>query len=130
VPVEAGVLELDSGRTVTVRDESDIDPAGLVGIGVVVEGPVEVPRQGDVAGRIPRQHAPPLALGAVDATLVPSPTDPRFDHRLGHLGAADVMPSRPPGIEAVGEHRKRPLDRRVHRDGRAEGRVGRDHESP
>src|SRR5262249_35423614 len=61
----------------------------------------------DAVRRIPREHAAPLALAAVHATLVPTAVDLRLDDGFRELGLADVMFLRPPDARLARENLER-----------------------
>ena len=122
--IETGVHELHAGAPVADVLEPDVDAARLANVCVELELAVEVPGHRHVPGWVPSKDHPPLALGPVDAELVPAATDTRLEHGRSHLDTPDVVVARPPRVEACGEYLERPLDRRTHVDREPDTRLG------
>src|SRR5262245_36461171 len=76
VPVLEAHLRLPGAE----RGERHLDLGEKVG--VVLELPVELPREEDAAWRIPGQHLAPFAGRAVRADLVPAAVRLRLDHAV------------------------------------------------
>src|ERR1017187_4530696 len=117
VPIELRVDEFDPSRAVPFVMEGDVHPTRFRGVRLVLERPIEMPRERDSRRRRIDEHTAPVALGSVRASLEPAPSFVRFqDRRIGfHL--ADVVGTRPPRIEALGENLEGVSNRRVDDDG-------------
>ena len=102
--VEVAVFDLDGGLAGPVGGEPGLDLAGVVGVGVELPRPVDLPGEHQPVRRLPGQHPAPVAFGAVDAALVPAPADAGLQDHFGHLGLADVVLVRPPRVDRAGEH--------------------------
>src|SRR3954470_19432628 len=74
----AGVLELDP-RAVALRGEAHLEPRRAA---VVMAG---VPGHRELRGRLPHEHAAPLALAAVGVPLEDPAADLFLDDDLGDL---------------------------------------------
>src|SRR6266545_7248471 len=89
MPFEAAMLELDPSAGGAFGDEPHLDLAGVGGIGVVLPVLVELPGQHESTRRLELGHSPGVALGAVDADLVPTAADLWLHHEVGHVGFTD-----------------------------------------
>src|SRR5207244_11447845 len=96
VALEVAVRELDAGPVGRLRDEADLYLARLLGVGLDLPVEVDVPAEDEPVRRLVGEHARPLALAAVDATVVDAPAGARLDHHLGELRLEDVVLGRPP----------------------------------
>src|SRR5215208_5620921 len=110
------MLELDARRAGTLAREAHLDLARGFGseVGVELEAPVEVPREDDPVRRLVGGHAAPDALAAVGSDLVPAAALAALEDDLLERHARDLVVSRPPAVEALGEHVERALDRGLH----------------
>src|SRR5205823_12880236 len=114
VALEAAVLELDAGRRRPLCHEANLDLARPRLVGVVLPARPEVPAEDDALGRLPLDHAAPLAFGAVGGALVPASARAGLDHHLLRRLLADVVRiEQPPGGHALGEDREGALLRRL-----------------
>src|SRR5262249_54439820 len=73
--------------------------------------------------RLVREDAAPLALAAVDATVVDTPTGAWFEHRLGDVDTEHVVLAGLDPVEPLREERERALGRCVDDDLGAHRRV-------
>src|SRR6266542_2181774 len=83
VPVEVAVLELDPGALRVLRDEADLDLAGVLRLGLDLPRRADVPAEHDPLRWLVDQHAGPVTLAAVGAAVVDVAADPRFEDGLG-----------------------------------------------
>src|SRR5262249_22634715 len=112
--LEIAMLEFDA-RAGAVGDELDFH-LGLEAR-IVLPVAVDLPGEHDARRRLPRQHAAPLALGAVLAAFIPAAAGARFnDYRLLQRSLVDRMFARPPAAHAGGEDVERARGRRLDAD--------------
>src|SRR4029453_9393317 len=60
-------------------------------IRVVLPIGVNLPREHQPRGRLPRKHATPVTRAPVVTALVPAPADARLDYRIHRLCLADLV---------------------------------------
>ena len=87
-----------------VGGEPDLDLAGVLGVGVELPRAVDLPGEHQPVRRLPGQDPAPVALGAVDAALVPAPADLAAPGSLRRPRPGRCGTRRPPGVERAGEH--------------------------
>ena len=116
--IEVTVLQIDAGPVRFERREADLDLAGVGGLLVELPLRADVPGEHDPVRRLDGEHRTPRALGAVDASIVRSAADPRFEHRLGDLDVEQVVLARLDRIEVLREDLEgaRPGDRDLDRE--------------
>jgi hypothetical protein len=68
------VLQLYGGLRWSIRDEPDLDLAGVHRVRVVPPFAVDLPGDDQPVRWLPLQHTTPVALAAVNAALVPAPS--------------------------------------------------------
>src|SRR5258708_33409317 len=120
------MLELDPRAVWRLGDESHIDLAGFLKSGLDLPLRADVPADQDSVRRLVREHPSPVALAAVDASVVDVAPLAQLEDRLGDIHAEHVVLGRLETAEALGEDRERPLDWRLHNDLVADGcRCGR-----
>src|SRR6185295_15296863 len=98
------MLEVDAGRSVAERRESNFDLAGLRQIRLVLPRRSDLPRHHEPMRRIPREDAAPITFRPVDLLAVAAAAGLALDDRALHRRLADVVLAGPPGVEAHGVH--------------------------
>src|ERR1700676_5070707 len=110
------MLEIDAGSAARLRGESDVDLARLLEVGLVAPLVRDLPREHEAVGRIPHEHAAPVAFAVVGLDAVASSAFAGLDDALLHRDLADVMRPGPPRVMTLGEHAERVLHTGVDRD--------------
>src|SRR5262249_4834138 len=121
VTLEVPVLEIDARLAVGLRREADLDLAGLRHVGLEAPLVRDLPRPHEPMRRLPHRDVSPRTIRPVFLFAVAAPADERLDDRFLHRRLADVMRTRPPRIETVGEDAERALDGRVDGDALPDG---------
>src|SRR5215470_1445111 len=70
----------------------------------------DLPGEHQARRRLPYEHRPPVAVGAVRLLAVAAAVDPPLDDGSLHRGFPYVMRARPPRIELIGEDLKGAFD--------------------
>jgi hypothetical protein len=107
------VLELDTGAIGSLRDEADLDLAGLPEVRLELPVRADVPADDDAVRRLVGEDARPVALAAVDPAIEEVPAGARLEHRLGDVHGQQVVLARLEAAEVLGEDGEGPLDRGV-----------------
>src|SRR5215218_269848 len=81
VAVDVAVLELDARAARAFRDESDLDLAGVLGVGLDLPRRTDVPAEHDARRRLEHEDARPPALAAVFGSVVDVAADARLERR-------------------------------------------------
>src|SRR5215831_15082824 len=84
-PVEKSVFHLDCGPSGSVRGEPHLDLTGAQRIRVEPPFAVDLPCDDQPVRGLPGQHATPVALAAVNASLVPPSAFTRLQHGLSDV---------------------------------------------
>src|SRR4051794_15674205 len=112
--LEVAVLDLDGGLLGPVGVESDLDLAGVRGVGVELPVAADLPGEHHPLRGLPGQHPAPVPLAAVHAALEPPAALGGFEDHVGDLGLSDVVLPWPPGAEGAGEQGEGAVTADVH----------------
>src|SRR5215472_3055666 len=97
------MLQFHQSRAVALLAKDDFHFAGLGEIGLITPFGCDPPRDDQAMWRLPDQDAAPVAFAAILLFAVAAAAHAAFDDSFRHRRFADVMRSRPPGVEAFGE---------------------------
>src|SRR5262249_47414314 len=110
VPLDVAMLQLHARPIGRLLNEPRFDFAGLRGIGLDLPTRADIPAQDDACRRLVREHASPVALGAVASAIVDMAAHARLEHALGDVHLEQVVFARKPAADALREDSERARD--------------------
>src|SRR5262249_32264083 len=109
-------LQLDARHALALGDEADFH--FRLQRWIILPVGVDVPLQEQTGGRLPGQHAAPIARAPVLAALVPVASDARFNHGIHGVCLANLVVGKwPPASNLLGEASPSHVLRCVHANG-------------
>src|SRR5512144_2365923 len=101
--IEVPMFEIHAGGTIRQRRKQHFDFAGPGKIGLEAPLMRDLPREREAVRRLPGGDLSPRTVGPVLLLAVHAAADERFDDGALQGRLADMVRTRPPGVEALGE---------------------------